>query len=154
MIGASVAVPAVGYVTAPLRRGDQGAGEMVDLGPLTAVAMGQWVLLPLDLVQQDGWEQVRQRHSVWVRRTGTEASEVAVLSPICPHLGCPINRAEGESGFRCPCHGGTFDADGRYVSGPPPRSMDALPFEIRDGHLLVRWTDYKIGVAERVPVQL
>jgi hypothetical protein len=43
-------------------------------------------------------------------------------------------------------------AVGRRTGGPPPRSMDLLPFEVRSGRLWVRWQDFKPGVADRVPV--
>ena len=116
--------------------------------------MGQWLLLPLDIVRQDGWEKVRERHAVYVRRLGDSESQVVVLSPICPHLGCPVNWLEKEGRFRCPCHGGQFSVDGTYLSGPPPRSMDPLPFKISEGRLLVSWVDFKIGAAQRISVEV
>ena len=51
-------------------------------------------------------------------------AEIEVLSSICPHLGCPLNWHPDHAEFVCPCHGGVFDAHGRHVAGPPPRSMD------------------------------
>lgn len=33
------------------------------------------------------------------------------------------------------------------MSGPPPRGMDALDWEVRGDRLFVRWQDFKIGVA-------
>jgi hypothetical protein len=32
--------------------------------------------------------------------------------------------------------------------------MDGLDFQIRDGHLWVRWQDFRIGVHERIAVQM
>ena len=75
-----------------------------------------------------------------------------MLSPLCPHLGCPINWHPDRSRFECPCHGGTFDAARERQGGPPPRPMDSLEHEVRAGRLWVRWQDLKIGVPERVPV--
>jgi phenylpropionate dioxygenase-like ring-hydroxylating dioxygenase large terminal subunit len=55
----------------------------------------------------------------------------------------------------CPCHGGVFNSDGEHVSGPPPRGLDPLAeFKVLNGHLWVRWQDFKIGVADRVPVSI
>jgi hypothetical protein len=31
--------------------------------------------------------------------------------------------------------------------------MDPLAFQVRNGRLLVRWEDFKIGVEERIPVR-
>jgi menaquinol-cytochrome c reductase iron-sulfur subunit len=154
ILGLLVAVPAVGYLCAPLRRRRPeaaGAG-FVDVGPVAELPAGAWTLRTLEVVQDDGWKQSRARRSVWVRREGTGEGAITVLSPLCPHLGCPLNWHPDKERFDCPCHGGAFDADGRQVGGPPPRSMDPLAFEVRAGRLWVRWQDFKIGVAERVPV--
>ncbi len=43
------------------------------------------------------------------------------LSAVCTHLGCTVNHA-GE-GFHCPCHGSTFDNQGKVSSGPAPRAL-------------------------------
>lgn len=43
------------------------------------------------------------------------------LSSVCTHLGCTVNRA-GE-GFHCPCHGSTFDSQGKVTGGPAPRAL-------------------------------
>lgn len=58
----------------------------------------------------------------------TNAGAVSVFSPVCPHLGCRINRAEGAE-LVCPCHGSRFDARGRLLRGPASRSLQPLAFE-------------------------
>ncbi len=153
-LGLLVAVPAVGYVCAPLRRGRKGEGEagFVDVGPVAELPAGRWSLRPLEMVRQDGWKESRVRRSVWVYREGVGDRVTRVLSPLCPHLGCPINWQTDRRQFSCPCHGGTFADDGSRLAGPPPRSMDPLAFEVRAGRLWVRWQDFRIGVAERAPV--
>jgi menaquinol-cytochrome c reductase iron-sulfur subunit len=155
LLGALVAIPAFGYFLAPLRGRfgkSQGGGEFQPVGSLDSLPVGQWKLVSFEVVDQDGWEKTRNRRSVWVRRDAANA-EVTVLSPICPHLGCPISWQPDRSSFNCPCHGGVFDANGKNVAGPPPRPMDRLESRIAGGRLLVRWQDFKIGVAERVPVR-
>jgi menaquinol-cytochrome c reductase iron-sulfur subunit len=154
VITALLAAPVVAYVVAPLRRRASKQGEMVEIGPLAELPLGKWLLLPIDVVLQNGWEEVRERHSIYVRRTGDKPAEVSVLSPLCPHLGCPVGWVPDDGKFKCPCHGGIFSTDGSHVSGPPPRALDPLQFEVRNGHLWVRWEDFKIGVANRVPVRV
>ena len=155
LIGLLVAIPALGYFLGPLRRKAEGAGvAFQDIGPLSDIPVERWSLLSLEIVQEDGWKKMRVRHAVWVRRRGEGDQAITVMSPICPHLGCPINWQPDQSQFFCPCHGGIFDSDGRRTGGPPPRSMDPLEFEVRTGRLWVRWRDFKIGVAERVPVSV
>jgi Rieske Fe-S protein len=154
-IGLLLAIPAVAYFLSPLwarRNGARAEGGFVDAGPLADLPIGEWRLVPLDIRHQDGWKQSVARRAVWVRRTGRTDHDVAVLSPICPHLGCPIDWLQAKDQFHCPCHGGTFDRTGRRTAGPPPRPMDPLDHEVRAGRLWVRWQDFKIGVAQRVPV--
>ncbi len=157
VIGVLVVAPVVAFVTSPLRKvggSPVGGIDYSDAGPLESLPIGQWTLVPLEIVRQDGWIKERESRSVWVRRGAAGDHELQVLSPICTHLGCPIARTTDASQFRCPCHGGIFDTDGKLLSGPPPRNMDALDFRLSDGHLWVRWQDFKISVPERVAVQV
>lgn len=32
--------------------------------------------------------------------------------------------------WKCPCHGGEFNASGEEIFGPPPRPLDLPPFSI------------------------
>jgi menaquinol-cytochrome c reductase iron-sulfur subunit len=154
VIGLCLAIPALAYIWAPLRRKspeDATGSSFVEVGSLADLPVGQWRQLTVDALRQDGWEKTQIRRAVWVRRQG---NTVAVLSPICPHLGCPVNWHPEQSEFRCPCHGGIFNADGQLVAGPPPRGMDELAHETREGQLWVQWQDFKIGVRDRVPVDI
>ncbi len=69
--------------------------------------------------------------SIYVARRG--AGFVA-LDGRCTHMGCPIS-PDASGGFRCPCHGGTFDADGQVTGGPPLRPLARVNV-VREGELL------------------
>jgi Rieske Fe-S protein len=45
----------------------------------------------------------------------------AVLSPICTHRGCTVD-VQGPR-LVCPCHGSTYDREGRVLRGPAERSL-------------------------------
>jgi Rieske Fe-S protein len=51
------------------------------------------------------------------------AEGVAARSLLCSHYGCRVAWDAAARLYRCPCHEGTFDAEGRPVSGPPPRPL-------------------------------
>ena len=156
VIGALLGIPVIGYICAPFWRkegGEPAGTSFADLGPVSALPVGKWQLVTLKVVSQDGWTKGQEQHAVWVRRQENAEHEVEVLSPLCPHLGCPINWFPDKAEFMCPCHGGVFNANGEHLTGPPPRSMDQLPFEVRAGHLWVRWEEFKIGVAQRILVR-
>ena len=60
VIGFLVAIPALGYFFAPLRRKSGSAeGGVHDAGPLSEILIGQWRLLSLEIVQEDGWRKTR-----------------------------------------------------------------------------------------------
>ncbi|MHC4954271.1 MAG: QcrA and Rieske domain-containing protein [Planctomycetota bacterium] len=73
-----------------------------------------------------GWEQTER--SVYLIRKG---EEVVAFDARCTHLGCTVRFLEGE--FRCPCHKGVFDADGRPLSGPVQTPLHEMDVRIRDG---------------------
>ena len=155
VIGAMMAVFSVPYIFAPLlggRKASREDADFQDLGPVEELQIGAWQLIPLTLAAQDGWQERRVRHAVWVRCGGRGENQITVLSSICPHLGCLVNWQSDQGQFVCPCHGGTFHSSGQCVAGPPPRSMDRLEHKVRDGRLLVRWLDFKSGAAESLPL--
>lgn len=54
---------------------------------------------------------------------------VRAVTAICTHLGCTVNAVE--TGFKCPCHGSTYDLDGRNTGGPAPSPL--VYFQIYKG---------------------
>jgi len=52
----------------------------------------------------------------------------------CTHQGCPITPAG--AGFRCPCHGSTFDGDGQVTAGPATRPLTNVPVRVVDGQVV------------------
>jgi menaquinol-cytochrome c reductase iron-sulfur subunit len=75
--------------------------------------------------------------------------QVCVLTSICPHLGCTVPWNKEKKQFICPCHGGTFSADGSRLSGPSQRSMDTLETSVQDGQLLVRFQYFRQLVSDK-----
>jgi len=45
------------------------------------------------------------------------------VSSICTHLGCNVRWNSERPGFDCPCHGSTFDQNGKNISGPAPKPL-------------------------------
>ncbi|HEX5874868.1 MAG TPA: Rieske (2Fe-2S) protein [Pyrinomonadaceae bacterium] len=54
----------------------------------------------------------------------------------CTHLACPVYYSRDDHRLECPCHEGAFDvATGNVLYGPPPRPLDAIEIEVRDGQV-------------------
>ena len=60
-----------------------------------------------------------------------------VFSASCPHLGCSVSWDSGDGIFRCPCHGAMFNAKGEVIRGPASSPLVKLPFEIKDGKIII-----------------
>ena len=125
-IGAGLAA-LVGLVAAPRSRGSarrwRTALSLFDLPadqPAAAVLTDRIV---------DGWYESRSQTVVYIDREGEGYR--AFLST-CTHLGCKVNWDEGVKQYRCPCHGGAYDRDGRVLAGPPPRPLQRLPVRVND----------------------
>ncbi|MEV7045024.1 Rieske 2Fe-2S domain-containing protein [Amycolatopsis sp. NPDC051061] len=52
----------------------------------------------------------------------------------CTHQGCPVTPAG--SGFRCPCHGSTFDGSGQVTAGPATKPLTKVPVQVVDGQVV------------------
>jgi cytochrome b6-f complex iron-sulfur subunit len=59
----------------------------------------------------------------------SEAERLSVFSSTCPHLGCRINRVEGNE-IVCPCHGSRFNTRGEVLRGPARRGLQPLRFQL------------------------
>lgn len=67
---------------------------------------------------------------------------VKAIYQVCTHLGCLYKWSESSNRFECPCHGSKFTADGDYIEGPAPRSLDQFVVEIADnGQVVAQTTD-------------
>ena len=143
-MGAILAVPVLRYVLYPIYAKATGSewSDVGDAGEFAGIA--EPVRKTIAFTQRDGWREVVSAQSVYVSRAADGRLEV--LSAICPHLGCSVSWQAGQDKFVCPCHGGEFKADGQHISGPPPRSMDRLPAQIKNGKLQVHFEYFRSNV--------
>ena len=59
----------------------------------------------------------------------------AALSPICTHLGCTVEIEQAR--LVCPCHGSTYDREGRVVRGPAEQALTSFKAELAADDVLV-----------------
>jgi cytochrome b6-f complex iron-sulfur subunit len=58
------------------------------------------------------------------------------VTAICTHEGCTINGFSGQN-YVCPCHGSTFDFNGRVLKGPATTSLRQFGTQFADGVLTI-----------------
>jgi Rieske Fe-S protein len=49
--------------------------------------------------------------------------QLRAFSAVCTHLDCTVKYRPDLQKIHCACHGGTYDLNGRNISGPPPRPL-------------------------------
>jgi menaquinol-cytochrome c reductase iron-sulfur subunit len=146
-VGTLLSVPLIRFALFPLLRRttevkESPVGALSDFSSLTEPMMRT-----LKIEQVDGWRKAVSEKVVYV--TKDAEGQLRVLTSICPHLGCTVPWNKEKKQFVCPCHGATFAADGRRVSGPSLRGMDALETSIQDGQLLARFQYFRQLVADK-----
>ena len=65
---------------------------------------------------------------------------IKALYMVCTHLGCLYKWEASNSRFECPCHGSKFTAEGLYIEGPAPRSLNQFSVEVLEGEEIVSQT--------------
>ena len=68
----------------------------------------------------------------------TASGEYRAMSATCTHLGCTVQYRPDLREVWCACHNGMYDLNGRNISGPPPRPLEAFEVQIRGDEIFVR----------------
>ncbi len=69
-----------------------------------------------------------------------QGDKLVALSSFCTHRHCKLE-AEPDRSFYCPCHGSTFDQNGKVTEGPATVDLPTLMSRVTgDGRLLVKVT--------------
>ncbi len=134
LCGVALAIPAIGFVFAPLFRKPpelwRGVGKLDDFKIGDTVNVNFIDPSPLP------WAGVTARTAAWLRRVS--ADEFIAFAVNCSHLGCPVRWLADANLFMCPCHGGVYYSDGRVAAGPPPRPLTRYPVRIQNGEVQIQ----------------
>jgi cytochrome b6-f complex iron-sulfur subunit len=80
---------------------------------------------PQEVLSKDG-KVFNPKQKVFVE---TSSGKVRVQTAVCTHLGCTVNMVD--TGYKCPCHGSTYDKHGHNTGGPAP--LPLVYFEVFKG---------------------
>lgn len=69
---------------------------------------------PEEILSRDG-KIFNSKYKIFIE---TQSGKVRVQTAVCTHLGCTVNAVE--TGYKCPCHGSTYDRHGKNTGGPAP----------------------------------
>jgi ubiquinol-cytochrome c reductase iron-sulfur subunit len=71
------------------------------------------------------------------REITVDNKRYSIMIGLCTHLGCIPSYVEDLKMFKCACHGGEFDTNGKQTFGPPPRPLDLPPFSIKGTSIVI-----------------
>jgi Rieske Fe-S protein len=89
----------------------------------------------LEYEKKDGWLTTSARSLAYVKRV--KKDELIAISATCSHLGCIVTWDDEQQIFKCPCHNGKYDSQGRVISGPPPKPLRRHKTRVEDGRILL-----------------
>jgi menaquinol-cytochrome c reductase iron-sulfur subunit len=142
-----LAIPLVRFSTYPLRSGATET-DWSDVGPVQELAsLTEPTAKTITMERRDAWQTTSSQTAVYV--LPSKDGQFRILSPVCPHLGCSVRWVGDQDKFICPCHSGSFTADGERIAGPPPRSMDTLESKVEGGMLKVRYQYFRQIVSSK-----
>jgi Rieske Fe-S protein len=64
-----------------------------------------------------------------------DASNFVAVTAVCTHMACTLAFNSLNVTLECPCHGSTFELDGRLINGPAVQPLRVLPTAF-DGQML------------------
>ena len=77
------------------------------------------------------------RIPVLIFKTTPPQRELRIFEATCTHFDCPVGYLAEENRIFCGCHNGYYDVDGRVLSGPPPRPLEAFYWKFTGDKLLI-----------------
>jgi Rieske Fe-S protein len=77
------------------------------------------------VITADGADKLRKGASL-------EAGDLRAFNAICTHADCTVEFRLREEDIFCNCHNGRYNLDGKNVSGPPPRPLEAYKVDLRE----------------------
>jgi len=67
----------------------------------------------------------------------TEDNQYKALSASCTHLDCIVQYKQDTKQIWCACHNGTYDLNGRNLSGPPPKPLEEYDVKIVKDEIII-----------------
>jgi Rieske Fe-S protein len=67
----------------------------------------------------------------------TPAGELRAFGAVCTHLNCTVQYRDEKQDIWCACHNGVYDLNGKNVSGPPPRPLEAYRTFVKGEQIVV-----------------
>lgn len=78
--------------------------------------------------------KIKERPILFIR--DSEAT-VRAVDPTCTHKACQVAYKNKGNKIECPCHGSTFDLEGKVLSGPAEKPLRTYGAKLEEGRILL-----------------
>ena len=157
LVGTVPALAGLAFFLDPIVRKKKGvSGDGFLKMPVALQALeinGEPQLVKIIMDKVDAWNTYLNQPvgSVYLRRT--DKDKVIAFNSRCPHLGCSVDYKSADKIYFCPCHTSTFGMDGRKQNEIPPRGLDALEVQIRNGtEVWLKFQNFRATTPDKIPV--
>ncbi len=157
LVGTVPAFAGLAFFLDPImRKKKSGGGDGFLKMPVTLEALeinGQPQLVKIIMDRVDAWNTYLNQPvgSVYLRRT--DKDKVVAFNSSCPHLGCMVDYKAADRIYFCPCHTSAFGEDGTKQNDIPPRGLDTLDVDIRNGtEVWVKFQNFRATTPDKIPV--
>lgn len=157
LVGTVPVLAGLAFFLDPLmRKKKSGSGDGFLKMPVSLEALeinGEPQLVKIIMDKVDAWNTYLKQPvgAVYLRRTDKE--KVVAFNSRCPHLGCAVDYKPTQKIYFCPCHTSEFKVDGTKKNDIPPRHLDALDVEIRNGsEVWLKFQNFRATTPEKIPV--
>jgi Rieske Fe-S protein len=134
LLGLGLGIPLAGFFLSPALKKEQTG--WIEVADATQLREGEPTKITYRYARKDGWRMSETRRMAFVMRQ--DDGNIVVLTNRCTHLGCGVDWNSATQQFKCPCHGGAFDALGRVLEGPPPKPLAQLPVRMEANKIFIQ----------------
>ncbi|MDR2503189.1 MAG: Rieske 2Fe-2S domain-containing protein [Deltaproteobacteria bacterium] len=135
LFGLGLGVPLALFSFSPARQKDR-PEEWIPIADFASLNDHRPTKVTYAYTRQDGWMKTETRRMAFILKK--DDGGITVLSNRCTHLGCGVDWDATANQFKCPCHGGIFDLEGKILEGPPPKSLARFTAKVEDGRVFIR----------------
>jgi Rieske Fe-S protein len=64
-------------------------------------------------------------------------TEWRAFAAVCTHLNCTVQYNDARHQIWCACHNGSYDLNGKVVSGPPPAPLEEYTVKVRGEEVVI-----------------
>lgn len=157
LVGTVPALAGLAFFLDPLmRRKGSGSGDGFLKMPVSLDALeinGEPQLVKIIMDKVDAWNTYLNQPvgSAYLRRT--DKDKAVAFNSRCPHLGCTVDYKPAEKLYFCPCHASAFGEEGNKKNDIPPRDLDTLEVQIRNGsEIWVKFQQFRATTPDKIPV--